>query len=153
MNIKSLLLIPAIGIAIILTSCGGGQTASTETPAESTTVEEKAETNNATLDLSKGESIFNAKCMVCHQENGQGVEGAFPPLAGSDYLLTDKKRAVKEVLEGKTGEVTVNGKTYNQVMPPNVLTDEEAADVMNYILNSWGNNGGTLTVDDVKAVR
>ena len=152
MNIKTLLFVPIIGVAITLTSCGGGQPTSSEATIE-TAVSEKVETNTATLDLSKGESIFKAKCMVCHQENGQGVEGAFPPLAGSDYLLADKNRAIKEVLAGKNGEVTVNGKKFNQVMPPNVLTDEEAMDVMNYVLNSWGNEGGTLSVEDVKAAR
>lgn len=157
MNIKSLLWITSIGFAIAISSCGGEKTPGTESQpekaVEATTETVADETKTEALDLSKGESIFKAKCVVCHQENGQGIDGAFPPLAGSDYLLADKNRAIKEVLAGKSGEVTVNGKVYNQVMPPNVLTDEEAVDVMNYVLNSWGNDGGTITIEDVKAAK
>ncbi|OFX17769.1 MAG: hypothetical protein A2033_02270 [Bacteroidetes bacterium GWA2_31_9] len=153
MNIKSLLWTPSISFAIALASCGGEKTTNAESQPETTTETVVVETKNESLDLSKGEAIFKAKCIACHQVNGQGIEGTFPPLAGSDYLIADKQRAVKEVLAGKSGEVTVNGKVYNQVMPPNVLTNEETVDVMNYVLNSWGNKGGTLTVEEVKSAR
>lgn len=149
MNVKTFLFISSISIAVSLSSCGENKTASSEPQTETTQVA----ISNSVLDLSKGESIFKEKCIACHHEDGKGVEGAFPPLAGSDYLLADKIRAIKDILGGKKGEVTVNGKTYNQVMPPNVLTDEETVEVVNYILNSWGNKGGTVTVDDVKAAR
>ena len=151
MKIKTLLFIPTIGIAISLSSCGGEQTANTESQTETTPA--TVETKSSTLDLSKGEEIYKAKCVACHQENGQGLADAFPPLANSDYLVADKIRALTGVLMGKTGEITVNGKIFNQEMPANVLTDEEAVDVMNYVLNSWGNKGGTVTIEDVKAAR
>ena len=67
----------------------------------------------------------------------------FPPLAKSDYLAADPKRAIDVVLHGLTGKVTVNGKEYNSVMPPmSQLNDDEVANILTYVLNSWGNPGG-----------
>ncbi len=123
----------------------------TEEPAavnEEAAKEEATET--AELDLTKGKEVYDKVCKVCHQENGEGVKGAFPPLAKSDYLLADKSRAMKEIKEGLSGEITVNGEKYNSTMAPNNLTDEELVAVTNYILNSWGNEGGTVTIDDLK---
>jgi nitrite reductase (NO-forming) len=78
----------------------------------------------------------------------------FPPLAGSDYLLKDPKRAIGIVLNGLSGPVTVNGKNYDSVMPPmSQLNDDEVANILSYVLNGWGNQGGVITSDQVKAVR
>lgn len=96
-----------------------------------------------------GEKIYASNCIACHQKDGVGVEGAFPPLAGSDYLLADKKRAIGIAANGMSGEIRVNGVSYNSVMTDQGLSNEEVRDVVNYILNSWGNNGGEVTLDDV----
>lgn len=73
-------------------------------------------------------------------DNGEGVEDAFPPLAKSDYLMKDPKRAITIILKGQHEEITVNGKVYHNLMPEqSYLPDEEIADVVNYITNSWGN--------------
>ena len=157
-----------VGGLIVLYSCGGGTTTeesteATEEAVEETTPAEEVEAVNeeaaqteetAELDLTKGKEVYG-KCIACHQENGEGVEGSFPPLANSDYLLADKTRAIKDVLNGLEGEITVNGKTYGTAVPmaANVLTDEETVAVMNYILNSWGNQGGTITLEDVAAAK
>ena len=78
----------------------------------------------------------------------------FPPLAKSDFLAADPKRAIGVVLHGLTGKVTVNGSEYNSVMPPmNQLNDDEIANILTYVLNSWGNPGGRITTDEVKKVR
>ena len=78
----------------------------------------------------------------------------FPPLAKSDYIAADPKRAISTVLRGLTGKVTVNGKEYNSVMPPmNQLNDDEIANILTYVLNTWGNPGGGISADDVKKVR
>ena len=78
----------------------------------------------------------------------------FPPLAGSDYLLANSKRAIEVVLNGLSGPVTVNGKTFNSVMPPmSQLNDDEVANILTYTLNTWGNNGGAVTKEQVQAVR
>ena len=100
-----------------------------------------------------GKDKYMATCVACHQANGQGIEGAFPPLAKSDYLNADVDRAIDIVLHGKTGEITVNGKKYNSVMTAQALSDEEVANVLTYVYNSWGNSKKEVTPEMVKAVR
>ena len=104
--------------------------------------------------IKAGEVLFKGTCSACHQDQGQGIPGVFPPLAGSDYLLADKTRAIGVALNGLTGKVTINGKAYDSVMPPmSQLNDDEIANILTFALNSWGNNGGTVSADQVKAVR
>jgi len=100
-----------------------------------------------------GAKINATKCFVCHQVNGEGIAGAFPPLKNADYLLADKKRAVKQVLNGSNEPMEVNGATYTIPMPFQVDTHQDAVDVINYVLNAWGNNGGTITLDEVKDIK
>ncbi len=101
-----------------------------------------------------GESVYQTVCLACHQADGKGLPGAFPPLAGSDYLLGDKDRAVGVVVRGLEGEVVVNGVKYNSVMPAMTqLSDQEIADALTYAMNSWGNQGGAISVAQVAAVR
>jgi len=101
----------------------------------------------------KGAAIYKAKCVACHQLNGMGIPSAFPPLKGSDYLMADKKRAVLQVLNGSHKEITVNGAVYNLPMPFQVETHQDAVDVINYVLNAWGNKGGTVKIEDVKDIK
>jgi nitrite reductase (NO-forming) len=101
-----------------------------------------------------GKALFNGTCSVCHQSNGAGLPGVFPPLAGSDYLNADPRRAAAVIMHGLSGKLTVNGKEYDSVMPPmNQLNDDEVANILTYVLNSWGNKGGQVTTKDVKAIR
>ena len=90
---------------------------------------------------------------MCHQPNGQGAPPAFPPLAGSDWLLADRARAIKVLCEGLDGPITVNGRRYNNAMPAQVLDDAQVAEVMTYITNTWGNQAAAFTPDEVAAVR
>jgi mono/diheme cytochrome c family protein len=101
----------------------------------------------------EGAKIYKEKCVVCHQVTGEGVPGAFPPLKNSDYLLADKKRAVAQVLNGSNEAMVVNGMTYTVPMPPQVETLEEAVQVINYVLNAWGNKGGEITMDEVNDIK
>ncbi|HEY8241464.1 MAG TPA: cytochrome c, partial [Kiritimatiellia bacterium] len=103
--------------------------------------------------IKAGELVFNRSCFACHQSNGQGMPGVFPPLAKSDYLLANVDRAIDGLIKGNQGEMVVNGKTYNQVMPPQNLNDEDTANVMTFILNTWGNEHDAITPDRVKKVR
>jgi glucose/arabinose dehydrogenase len=103
--------------------------------------------------MDRGRKVYLASCLICHQLNGQGAPGVFPPLAGSDYLQGSVERAIRVVIEGLSGEITVNGKRYNNVMPPVVLDDTNTADVVTYVLNSWGNSLGPVTPEQVRAVR
>lgn len=101
----------------------------------------------------RGKEIYLRNCVSCHMDQGEGLEGIFPPLAKSDYLLKDKKRAIQQTLYGVNTEMTVNGKVYNGEMNGFDLTDNEMSDLMNYIYNSFGNKGGVITPAQVKAVR
>lgn len=100
-----------------------------------------------------GANIYKTKCIACHQATGEGMPGVFPPLKGSDYLLADKVRAVTQVLNGSNEEMVVNGVSYTMPMTPQVDTKEDAVAVINYVLNSWGNDGGTVTMEEVKDVK
>ncbi len=103
--------------------------------------------------IAAGKDLYTKTCFACHQANGEGIANAFPPLAKSDYLNADVKRAIGVVLHGKTGEITVNGKKYNSVMTKQTLTDEEVADVLTYVYNSWGNNKTNVKVSTVQEVK
>jgi mono/diheme cytochrome c family protein len=101
----------------------------------------------------RGKNIYVAQCLTCHMEQGEGIEGVYPPLAKADYLMADKKRSIQQVLYGATGEMKVNGKVYSAEMSAFDLTDQQASDVLNYIRNSFGNKGGVITPEEVKAAR
>lgn len=102
--------------------------------------------------ISNGKRIYESSCFACHQTNGQGLPGAFPPLAKSDYLK-NKDKAISAVIHGLEGPIVVNGKPYNSVMPAQVLSDEETANVLTYIYSAWGNSKTVVTPADVKAIR
>ncbi len=87
-----------------------------------------------------GKSIYSKTCFACHQPNGEGLANAFPPLAKSDYLNGDVNKSIDMVVKGLSGEITVNGVKYDGIMPAQALTDEEVANVLTYVYNSWGNN-------------
>jgi nitrite reductase (NO-forming) len=100
-----------------------------------------------------GKRTYDQNCLACHQSNGMGIPGAFPPLAGSDYLLSNPKRAIDILLKGLSGKITVSGKQFNGVMPAVQLSDEQVANVLTYVLNTWGNNGGEITPSQVASKR
>ena len=110
---------------------------------------------NKEMQMEKGKQVYMGLCFACHQPDGRGLPNVFPPLAGSDFLQADHERAIHIVLKGLSGPVTVNGTTITSAMPPQeaVLTDAQVADVLTYVLNSWGNHGDAVTADQVKAVR
>lgn len=96
--------------------------------------------SNFAKSIANGKKVYTNNCMNCHMEDGKGLEGAFPPLAKSDYLKRPPKDLITVILKGQSGEIKVNGAVYNGMMPAqDYLTDQEIADVLNYINNSWGN--------------
>lgn len=103
--------------------------------------------------IADGKNIYGRTCFACHQSEGQGIPGAFPPLAKSDYLNADSNQAISAVLHGLTGEITVNGNKFNSVMTSQNLTDQEISDVLTYVYNSWGNNKTNVTPEMVKTER
>jgi len=104
--------------------------------------------------IEAGKALFNGTCSTCHQSNGEGMPGVFPPLAKSDLIAKDPKHPIDIVLHGLSGKVTVNGTEYNSVMPPMTqLNDDEVANILTFVYNSWGNPGGQVSADEVKAAR
>ncbi|MBR9907159.1 MAG: c-type cytochrome [Gammaproteobacteria bacterium] len=101
-----------------------------------------------------GKKAYEANCQACHQPNGKGLPGAFPPLAGNPNVTGDKLHVVRTILQGLSGPLEVNGQKFNAVMPPmQHISDEDIADIANYVLSSWGNKGGKVTEDEVEDVR
>ena len=101
----------------------------------------------------EGKTIYQKTCIACHGNAGEGTMGTYPPLAKSDFLLADKNRAIYQVIKGSSTTYTVNGASYNGVMPPQGLSDEETAQVLSYVYHAWSNNGFVIAAADVKAVR
>ena len=137
-----------VTITFFLSSCGGGG----QQPSEQKNANAAGNPQDLKAQMAKGEQIYKSKCIVCHQATGLGVPNVFPPLANSDYLLADKVRAVAQALNGSHTELTVNGAKYTQEMVPQVDTKEDAVAVINYVLNNFGNNGGSVTLDQVQGV-
>jgi nitrite reductase (NO-forming) len=126
---------------------GGGIQSITDSGTETAKAKNKAER------MLFGKRTYDQNCLACHQPNGEGIPGAFPPLAGSDYLLAKPERAIDVLLNGLSGKISVKGKQYNGVMPAVQLSDESVANVLTYILNAWDNNGGEITPKQVASKR
>ncbi len=101
-----------------------------------------------------GGTVYNANCVACHQANGQGLAGAFPPLDGSEWVMTDTRIPAQILVHGVQGEMVVMGNTYSGVMPAMAhLSDQELAAVLNYIRNSWSNTGSEVDAAYFAAMR
>ena len=103
----------------------------------------------------EGERVYGSVCVTCHQATGEGLQGAFPPLASSAVAVGDPEVSIKIVLHGLTGEMTRGGNTYNGMMTPwgSSLSDEEVAAVITYVRSSFGNEADPVTAEQVAAVR
>ncbi|WPP51237.1 c-type cytochrome [Catalinimonas niigatensis] len=101
-----------------------------------------------------GQKLYNTFCATCHQQNGRGAIGRFPPLAATDWVSGDKERLINIVLNGLEGSIEVNGELYNSVMPQHrFLSDEEIAEILSFIRQNFGNNASVISAEEVKAVR
>ena len=101
-----------------------------------------------------GEQVYYSYCGTCHQQNGMGASGRFPPLAETDWVTGDKERLIQVVMHGLEGSIEVNGESYNGHMPQHsFLSDEQIAQVLTYIRQNFGNNAGPISEDEVSAVR
>ncbi|GGH75031.1 mono/diheme cytochrome c family protein [Filimonas zeae] len=115
-----------------------------------------ASASNATLQSSvaRGKTVYTTYCLACHQANGGGVPNLNPPLAKTSFVLGDKKKLVSILLKGMNEEVEIDGNYYSNTMPAQAfLKDQELADVLTYIRNSFGNKATAVTVAEVKAAR
>jgi glucose/arabinose dehydrogenase/mono/diheme cytochrome c family protein len=105
-------------------------------------------------DMAIGQKIYNQYCMACHQSNGMGASGRFPPLNGTDWVTGDKERLVHLILNGMEGAIEVNGEIYDGVMPQHsFLNDDQIADVLTYIRTHFDNQAGSVTAEEVENYR
>ena len=149
-----------LSLAFVVPLLGLTLAACSQEPAESSAVGDTAVHNaevavaTASELMTKGEGVYNANCAACHQPTGLGLTGAFPPLAGSDFLKGDRKQVMSAALFGLSGPITVNGVDYNGVMPSlGHLPDADLAAALTYVFGSWGNDGAAVSVAEVAALR
>ena len=106
--------------------------------------------------IGRGKKVYLGTCLACHQANGMGVDRMNPPLSKTKWVLGDKKALAKIVLNGlKGGEIEIDGDEFHNPMPPqkDQLTDQQIADALTYVRNSFGNKASAVTAADVKAAR
>ena len=104
--------------------------------------------------IENGKEIYKDFCIQCHLDTGEGVSGVFPPLAKSDFLVNNIEISIRGLKYGMSGPIVVNGEEYDGVMGDQGLGDDEIADVLNYILNSWGNQyNEIITLEQVASVK
>jgi glucose/arabinose dehydrogenase/mono/diheme cytochrome c family protein len=104
--------------------------------------------------LTEGKEVYDMYCMVCHMPNGKGAPGMNPPLIDTEYVLGDKERLIKIVLNGMSDPIEINGEIYQNIMPPHAfLTDHQISDVLTFVRNSWGNDASAVTAEEVAEVR
>lgn len=101
-----------------------------------------------------GEKVYKQFCISCHQTDGGGVPNMNPPLIKTEYVLGEKERLIKIVLHGLNENIEIDGEYFTNPMPAlNVLKDQQIADVLTYVRNSFGNKASAITAAEVKAVR
>ncbi len=143
-----------LGGILALAACGGGAESSAGDSAVAGDAAAPAVADAGGSPVAVGEQKYNQICASCHQATGQGVEGNFPPLAGSEWVTGDPQVPIAIVLHGLQGEIQVAGKTYNGAMQPwSMMPDEDIAAILTYVRQAWGNSAGPVTADQVKAVR
>lgn len=104
--------------------------------------------------IARGQKLYVTYCLTCHQKSGKGVQHMNPPLVATSYVTGDVKKLVTWVLKGSTENVDIDGKSYSNNMPAqNYLKDDEIADVLTYVRNSFGNTSSAITASDVKGIR
>jgi mono/diheme cytochrome c family protein len=103
---------------------------------------------------SSGGKVYSTNCSSCHQPNGQGVSGTFPPLAGNPVVTGDPTKVIRIVKYGLNGQIQVKGQTYNGMMPAwgQQLSNSDIAAVITYVRSSWGNSASAVTTSQVSAV-
>jgi nitrite reductase (NO-forming) len=159
---KILKLIAIITLTTVFVSCGNSEKKSTtttpkveqpETMSSNEGTTTTSEEGSLASKMESGKAIYLRTCVACHQANGAGIPNAFPPLAESDYLNADVDRAIDIVLNGKSGEISVNGTTYNSAMTKQDISSSEVADVLTYVYNSWDNNKTEVTTAQVEKIK
>jgi len=152
-KLSTLLIVPIIGLSIGACSQQSDEPAGAAMDDTAVHTAEVAAAGTSEL-MAAGEGVYLGNCAACHQPTGVGLAGAFPPLAGSDYLQGNRQEVLAAALFGLQGPITVNGVEYNGVMPSlGHLTDEDLAAAITYVFGSWGNNLAAVSTEEVAALR
>lgn len=107
-----------------------------------------------TGDMAKGQKLYQQHCLACHMDNGKGVPGMNPPVAGTDWVTGDKERLINVILKGMSEPTEINGETYQNAMASfDYLKDDEIALILSYIRNSFGNEASKISGEEVAAAR
>lgn len=110
--------------------------------------------SSLTASIERGQQIYQKSCLACHQADGSGVPNMNPPLTQTKWVLGDKSKLIQMILKGSQGQVEIDGDTFHNTMPAQPhLTDQQIADVLTYVRNSFGNKAKAVTPTEVKAVR
>ncbi|MCC5927971.1 MAG: cytochrome c [Cyclobacteriaceae bacterium] len=145
-NIKGFLLAKMILACFVLYSCGEGKKKTETAP-----VAQKAQQPVVT---EPGKMVYNMFCRSCHQADGTGSPGMYPPLDGTETVNGDKERLIRIILEGQSGPIVVKGEHYNNEMPKmDYLTDQQIADVLTWVRTNFGNEADPIAAGEVAAMR
>ncbi|RKS53414.1 cytochrome c [Gillisia mitskevichiae] len=147
-------LLPILFTASLFLACNSEKKKDQNTSSsEEFTISDNLQQEKVSESFARGKEVFSNFCVTCHLPSGKGIPGNFPPLAGSNWLVDKRTESLKAIKYGLSGPIEVNGESYNNVMAPQGLSDQEVADVMNYISNSWGNSSKKeVTIEEVKAI-
>jgi mono/diheme cytochrome c family protein len=104
--------------------------------------------------IERGQIVYKAQCLACHQSDGGGVPNMNPPLIKTTWVLGDKKKLVSVVMKGLNDPIVIEDEEFHNPMPPHTqLTDQQIADVLTFVRNNFGNKASAVTPAEVKAVR
>lgn len=147
-----------LSLILALAGCKSDQKENTEVKQEDQKIViHENETKSASprdASISRGKTIYSQICVACHLPSGKGITGTFPPLDGSDWLTKKREASIRAVKYGLQGDIKVNDKEFNNAMTPMGLTDQQVADVLNYVMNSWSNkNDDLVTPQEVANIK
>lgn len=143
------LLLYWLGISVSMVSCQNSPEYISVSNVSNVQLQSKTQSK-----LDDGKALYLRYCMACHQKDGSGVPGMYPPLQKSNWVIGDKKKIINVVLNGLEGEIEVNGDVYSQVMPKqNYLSNKQVAQVLSYLRKNFGNQADSVKVKDVASIR
>jgi len=152
--LRALYLNLAIVVVLLISSCGGDNSSNKNHDESEASGKSSGITDGqAEVASHPGKSVYQKYCLTCHQADGSGVPGMFPPLSPNEWIA-NKDKIIELLLNGQSGEITVNGEVYNNLMPAHdFLSDQQIADVISYVRTSFGNDLDPVTKEDVAAAR
>ena len=146
-----------LGLAAAMVACKSDNKEKDTEEEESYVIpssEKTSENSPQTASIERGKKIYNDLCVTCHLPTGKGIPGTYPPLDGSNWLTEKREESIRGVKYGMQGPIEVNGEKYDNIMAPMGLSDQEVADALNYVMNSWSNDiSEMVTVEEVAAVQ